>query len=377
MTVDRFHNDDEMEKNKTKSPSASHVALAIALFLVGGELLGVGIAEKGEMYSSGAAFLLACLVLGAAASGASFIFGIKNIKSATSLSHKLAFFVFGVIASGAAVLVALETATEFADFVENVMLLAVPRWIVFLLFLAFCTFLATRGVRTVKKFALVAAVTVGASAILLVLMSIPLFDLENLSLGGAILPDPTATAEIFVRKFAPLGVALAYFGCEVSARRETNGGNNGTYGNDDGDEAAKGNEPSTDNETDQNNETDRNRKTAQNNEVAQSSEVAQSRKKTPALTPLSAILGALLGGAFLILCYFNVMLLLGGESARGEEYPYSLAVGAISAGKLFMRMEAVSYAMYFLASTLRASVAVGLIWEFFKRVLVIRRETDG
>jgi amino acid transporter len=251
------------------------------------------------------------------------------------------------------------------------MLLAVPRWIVFLLFLAFCIFLATRGVRTVKKFALVAAVTVGASAILLVLMSIPLFDLENLSLGGAILPDPTATAEIFVRKFAPLGVALAYFGCEVSARRETNGGNNGTYGNDDGDEAAKGNEPSKDNETDRNSETVRNRKTAPKSEVAQSS------KKTPALTPLSAILGALLGGAFLILCYFNVMLLLGGESARGEEYPYSLAVGAISAGKLFMRMEAVSYAMYFLASTLRASVAVGLIWEFFKRVLVIRRETDG
>lgn len=309
---------DRTEKNKKIRPTAPHVALGIALFLIGGELLTVGIAERGEMYASGIAFLVACLLVGAAAPAASAIFGIKNIRSAGTLPHKLAFVLFGTFASAAAVWVALSEATELTDFAERVMHLGTPRWMVFLLFLAFSAFVGARGVRTVKKFALVSFALVGAAVAVLLLMSIPLLERENLSLGGAERLDLGLAARIFVGRFAPLGVALAYFGFESGdGRGESKGAHS--------------------------------------------------------LTPLSATLGAVIGGALLILCYFNVTLLLGSELARGEEYPYSAAVGAISAGKLFMRMEALSYATYFLAAALRTSVAVGTVLEFFGRVLLLEK----
>lgn len=354
------------KKIKLASPTSPHVALGIALFLIGGELFWIGISDQNDAYASGLAFVLACLISMAAAPAAGAIFGVKSLKSEASLSHRIAFFAFGVVACAVALWVALTSAVELVDFALNVMLMDLPRAAVFLIFLAFCLFLAQKGVRTVKKFVLIAFSLSGALTVILFLMSIPLFDLENLSgfFGGT--ADAVRVAEIFVSRFAPIGMAIVYFGFDGGGAIFSKFFNKGAPGVVE-DLAENCDATSLHNTSAPLNESDG----VTDCHIEQSS-ACEITEKHP-LTPLSAISGVLIGGAFLLISYFNVALLLGTDMARGEEYPYSVAVSAISAGKLFMRMEAFSYAIYFLTVATRTAIAIGTLREFFVRALSIKR----
>lgn len=301
-------------QNIKSHPSGSvTVALSISAFLIGGELLTVGRESVSEAYSSGIAFLLALLILSAAASAARTVFEEHKNEKAPGIFKRISVSIFSVLAAAASLFVVIETAMDFSGFAADVMLLRAPRLPVAIIFLIFCTFLASKGERAVRKFAFLSAVAVGACAALLILLSLPSLDIKDVTFDkGSI--DVGYTVSSFVRKFAPVCIALVYFslGCGE-------------------------------------------------------------KKSCARLTPPAAFLGVLIGGAILTICHFNVTLLLGSALARGESIPYSSAVGALSTGKLFMRVEGLSYAMYFFSMSSRLSIAIGTLIALSKRFLPLRR----
>lgn len=299
----------DKKQNKARFSSELVISFSIALFLIGGELLDVGLGNAVEAYSSGIAFIIACLALSAAAPAARAVFGAAHISEIKSILRRITFIVFGILVVAAALFVALDTAKDFSDFAAKVMFLRAPASPIGILFLLFSAFLASRGEKTVKKFAMISLIAVLLSAVLLILLSLPTLDLRNLSFDADATPNPNEVADIFVSKFASICVALVYFGHECDA------------------------------------------------------------KKGSHLTSRAALIGVLLGGAILTVCYANVTLLLGGALANSEEFPYSVAVSAVSAGKLFMRMEGFSYVMYFLSMSVRAAICIGTIISILKCIL--------
>ena len=296
-------------KNKRGSVAS---ALAVAVFLIGGELLAVGRESVSDAYSSGLALIVSLLFVGAAGAAAHSVFSRRSEH--TSILQGATVWLFGILAAAAAVFVAIESILEFSDFAADVMLLRAPKYLVALTFLAFCAFLASKGGKTVTKYALLSAVLIAIETVALILLSLPAIDPSLVEIeSGA--PSVKATAGAFVKKFAPLCIPIVYLSCE------------------DG----------------------------------------RLRSKALSLSPLAAILGIITGGAILTLCHFNVTLLLGSALARTLTFPYSAAMSAISTGKLFMRMEGISYVLYFLAASTRASVAIGTVITLSKRLLKVKK----
>lgn len=77
-------------------------------------------------------------------------------------------------------------------------------------------------------------------------------------------------------------------------------------------------------------------------------------------TPLGVILGLLIGVILLLICQLNVTLLFGDTLSESLERPYPEAVRTITAGKLFLRLEGVFYAMYFAAASFRCALCIAL-----------------
>lgn len=328
----------ENSEAKQKSPSQTAanitVALSIATFLIGGELLVVGSENAAESYSSGVAFIVAIALLSAAANAASAIFGSREADSKNGILRRVTVAVFGILAAAAAVFVTVDTASDFSSFAADVMLLRAPKLPVALLFLAFCVFLAFKGGKTVIKFAFLSAVTVGACALLLMLLSFPSLDLGGIEPQTASI-DVEYTVAALIGKFAPVCVALVYFALECGAKKR----------------------PKI------------SRRDAERSPVDTDLNLKNSAAR---LTPGMAAIGILTGGIILALCHFNVSLLLGSALPEHESFPYSAAIGAVSTGKLFMRVEGISYAMYFFSMSARASIAIGTLISLSKRFMPLK-----
>ena len=265
-------------------------ALPYALFLTGGGL--VAILECGS-YSFFIAALLGALALFAAFWGAKSIFKAKRKGGASKLICGVA-TVFGVLLCG---VVLFHSAREVGRFAANVMGIRAPYKVLCISFLGFCAILASKGVRVIKKYSLVAFAVVLICTLLIFGFSIPSAELSNLSeisLGKFSAAD---TGMIFAEVFAPLLIALIYFSAERKKRRLKH------------------------------------------------------------RTSLCAPLGLLIGVALLSVCFFNVVLLLGNYAAA-ERYPYFSAAGAVSAGRLFLRIEGAAYFIYLAAVTVRGGVSV-------------------
>lgn len=306
-----------MDERKIKRHSEARrdgvtVALAVSAFLIGGELLTVGRESAAEANASGIAFALSLFALGAAASAADAVFKTGSSKGA----REIAAWIFGIFAAAASLFVLIDTAMDFSTFAADVMLLRAPRLPVALIFLAFCVYLASRGAKAVQKFALLSVAVLFLGAITTMILALPSLDATHFSVPmGSV--DLGYTVVAFVKKFAPICVALIYFACRPSESR--------------------------------------------------------GERYEANITPRDAFFGVLIGGAILTLCHLNVTLLLGNTLAQKQSIPYSAAASAVSAGKLFMRAEGLSYVMYFLAASVRASIAIGTIISLSKRFLVLKR----
>jgi arginine exporter protein ArgO len=66
----------------------------------------------------------------------------------------------------------------------------------------------------------------------------------------------------------------------------------------------------------------------------------------------------MLSSAFLLICHFNVVLLLGEHFGATRDYPYSEAVSTVTAGKLSARMEGFAYLMYYAIAAVKTAVSI-------------------
>ena len=244
------------QKNNARPRLDVTVALSVAAFLIGGELLGVGGESAGDAYSSGIAFLIAIPFVFAATGAARAVFSNRDDR----IFAKVVRVIFAILSAAAAVFVSIDTAMKFSSFAASVMLLRAPRLPVALLFLGFCGFLASKGGNTVRKFAFLTTLSVGVCAIVMILLSIPSLSLRGMD-GAVGEPTVKHTVTAFARKFAPICVALVYFSIESRPRTTDGFGSRGA------------------------------------------------KYRPSRLTPITALVGVLIGGAILTVCHLNVTLL--------------------------------------------------------------------
>lgn len=240
-------------------------------------------------------FLIAAL-LGALSLFAAF-WGAKSIFLAErkTVISKLTYGVaalFGVLLCG---VVLFNSAKEVGRFAANVMGIRAPYKVLCISFLGFCALLASKGRRVIKKYSLVAFAVVLICILLILAFSIPSAELSNLREIPLRKFRTADTGMILAEMFAPLLIALIYFSAESKKKRSEN------------------------------------------------------------KASLSAPLGLAIGVAILFVCFFNVVLLLGNYAAA-EVYPYFSAAGAVSAGRLFLRIEGAAYFMYFAAVSVRGAL---------------------
>jgi len=80
-----------------------------------------------------------------------------------------------------------------------------------------------------------------------------------------------------------------------------------------------------------------------------------------------AVLGTVLGGAVLLVCFLTVALTIGLRYGAAHSFPYLEAVSAMTVGKLFMRPEGLVYISYLWLSLLTLSVCLASTCIAFRK----------
>ena len=186
---------------------------------------------------------------------------------------------------------------EFSGFVSSTMLPHLPNAAASALFLLFCSYLASAKAECIKKFALISAAVAAVCTLFLFALSFPDFKPERLS----------ALADGW-RSLTVEGVIAAFSSAFAPA-------------------------------------------------VVAIVFLAASGEGRPS----TGIWGVLISLLLLSLCYLNVLLLLGEGFGAAQPYPYFSAIGTVTAGKLFARMEGFAYAAYYASAAVRVSVCISLV----------------
>lgn len=77
-------------------------------------------------------------------------------------------------------------------------------------------------------------------------------------------------------------------------------------------------------------------------------------------------LGVLFGFLMILIYVLNIMLVLGSNTAKAVEYPYSSLTSLVSFGRNFSRLDGFTYYIYFFSSLIKCAVAINLAKRFFK-----------
>ena len=186
--------------------------LLVALFIFAGNMLWVGKGNLVELLLAGA---IGALALPVAFVAAVAVFGEGEKKGGA----KIFFVVLATITVMASVYVASLAASEFSHFVEDVMLLSFPRFAVAAIFLALCSYLASKG-SAVRKFSFAAAVIVFAAILLLLVLSLESFKIERIGelLSSAKEVKAAGVVNLFSSVFAPAVIAVIYLSSNGEGR---------------------------------------------------------------------------------------------------------------------------------------------------------------
>ena len=278
--------------NKKMKRRAISWGFPVALFIFAGNMLEVGKGNFIELLLAGA---VGALALPVSAVAASAVFEKEEKKGVS----KIIFTLFSLLTAVAAIYVASLTVKDFSFFVGEVMLLKLPALAVGAVFIALCSYLATEGGRTIKKFSFLSILIVFVSATVLFALAFESFETDRILdiIRSARNIRAEGVISTFSTVFAPAVIAVIYISAE--GRGEKRG--------------------------------------------------------------LSAFLGAIMAILILAVCFLNVFLLLGGSLGSSEDYPYATAVSTVTAGKLFARMEGFSYMMYYSSGVARVSLCIALI----------------
>ncbi len=283
-------------------------ALPISLFFVGGTILYAGRGGEASLSSYILAALLSALLLFAVLPAARGIFSPPSVRNAKGFFRRLTLTLLSLLSAAASSALAVTSVREFSSFAGEVMFIRLPTPLISLLFLVFCAFFASKGPTVVKKVSRYGFLLALVGAVLLFVYSIPSMAFDSFTLNIGA-PKHREVIKIFLSTFLPLTVPLVFLCAD------------------------------------------------------------ESESKAPSSAPL---VGVALGVALVLLCHFNVTILFGETLAETLPRPYPEAVATVTAGKLFLRLEGVFYAMYFAAATFRCAVCIALassaVGKLFPRI---------
>ncbi len=78
-------------------------------------------------------------------------------------------------------------------------------------------------------------------------------------------------------------------------------------------------------------------------------------------TKNSVILGVLLGGTLLLICFLNVILMVGSDIVDELNYPYASVTAMLVSADGYNRMDVITYYIYFICNLLKSTVLLKLI----------------
>lgn len=79
--------------------------------------------------------------------------------------------------------------------------------------------------------------------------------------------------------------------------------------------------------------------------------------------------GYLLGGSMVLVCILNSLLIFGNTLSSKLDFPYSEAIGTVTAGNIFFRMDGFSYFVFFISSAVKICLLVKLTIKILKDIL--------
>ena len=79
------------------------------------------------------------------------------------------------------------------------------------------------------------------------------------------------------------------------------------------------------------------------------------------------VLGVLVGGVLLLICFLNVILSIGSQIINGLQYPYASVTAMLVSKDAYNRMDVITYYIYFICNLIKSSVLLKLIYGLFKK----------
>ena len=273
------------------------LGLPLGLFIISERAFTVTRGDAASLSERLLAALASFILIPLIAYAANAVFGDKGMTDSGSALGKSLFFLFSILTMASAFYISARTAHGFSAFAADVMFLKIPETAVTAIFLIFCAYLSFCGPSVQGKFAFVSSAFILLSAALLFLMSLPHFSADNAI--SAVKSMDAPHLEGILAFFAEVFAPTAIAVVFISA--------------------AKGK-----------------------------------------ARPLGVLFGLIFGCVTVLICFFNTLLIMGGELSPLWNHPYVMAVSTVTAGKLFARMEGLAYMMYFAAAAVKASVCISV-----------------
>ncbi len=81
----------------------------------------------------------------------------------------------------------------------------------------------------------------------------------------------------------------------------------------------------------------------------------------------NVFLGILFGGIIFLICFLNVILMVGNEIIVKLRFPYAAVTGMIVSGDAYNRLDAITYYIYFICDLIKASILLRIITEIYSK----------
>ncbi len=77
--------------------------------------------------------------------------------------------------------------------------------------------------------------------------------------------------------------------------------------------------------------------------------------------------GILIGGAVFLICFVNIIFVIGSDIIPRLRFPYANVTGMIITGENYNRLDAITYYIYFICDLIKASILFKIITECYKK----------
>ncbi len=81
----------------------------------------------------------------------------------------------------------------------------------------------------------------------------------------------------------------------------------------------------------------------------------------------NGLYGILIGGTVFLICFVNIIFVIGSDIIPKLHFPYANVTGMIVTGENYNRLDAITYYIYFICDLIKASILLKIITECFKK----------